>query len=452
MHWIKKRAGRLALAAALAVSAASCDFVQPTESDPNAIPEPVLDQLFVGVQVKTFFMAEMQMHRLSAMWLQQMSGTDRQYQQLGVYTITEGDLSGEFSGLYVQGGLSDMRRAIGLAEEQGRAPYAGIIKIHQAFVFGQAASIWGAIPYSQAANPEEFPVPQLDSQREVYNAVQGLLDQAINDLAGAGAGPGSVDLAFGGDTDAWTAVAHSLKARYHLHWNEYGPALAEAQQGISDPSGNWETVHTTTSTEQNLWSQFIRDRDSYIRGGAFLIDLLQARNDPRLPIYFMEGTGSFAGQFVGADPDGGGASVEASQANVPVSQDYGQPVISCAETQFIAAEAALQGGGGDPAAFLAAGVACQETKWGVDIPDPGAATLENIIREKYIANFLSLEVWNDYQRTCLPAITPVTGKIVPRRVYYGDDERRTNSNIPAPGTSGNQIEVGNENDPNPTGC
>ena len=46
----------------------------------------------------------------------------------------------------------------------------------------------------------------------------------------------------------WTAVANSLKARFHLHWAEvrgdqaYQSALTAAQSGISTNAGNWRTV------------------------------------------------------------------------------------------------------------------------------------------------------------------------------------------------------------------
>ena len=32
-------------------------------------------------------------------------------------------------------------------------------------------------------------------------------------------------------------------------------ALAEAQQGIATNSGNWRAIHSTASSENNLWFQ-----------------------------------------------------------------------------------------------------------------------------------------------------------------------------------------------------
>ena len=86
---------------------------------------------------------------------------------------------------------------------------------------------------------------------------------------------------------AWTAVAHTLKARLFMHWAEvnagsYAQALSEANSGIKSVAHNWEAVHTTTATENNAWFQFIRDRSGYISAGDYLLPMMREDNDPRL--------------------------------------------------------------------------------------------------------------------------------------------------------------------------
>ena len=51
-----------------------CDFVGPTDTDPNAVPTATVNQLFTGIQVNTFFLAESQIARIAAIWTQQMAG------------------------------------------------------------------------------------------------------------------------------------------------------------------------------------------------------------------------------------------------------------------------------------------------------------------------------------------------------------------------------------------
>ena len=66
--------------------------------------------------------------------------------------------------------------------------------------------------------------------------------------------------------------------------------------------------------------------------------------------------------------------------------------------------------------------------------------------EKYITLFQNVEVWNDYKRTCIPALVPVNGATaIPGRLLYGVTERQTNPNVPDVGSQPPR----NANDPNP---
>ena len=51
--------------------------------------------------------------------------------------------------------------------------------------------------------------------------------------------------------------------------------------------------------------------------------------------------------------------------------------------------------------------------------------------EKYIVTFQNIEAWNDYKRTCLPALGPASGRtVIPGRFYWGTTEMQTNTNAP----------------------
>lgn len=475
-----KRLRRTLVSGLLAGSLGGCGFIESTATNPNAVPSASVDQLFTGIQVNTFFFNESILSRLAAVWTQQMAGTDRQFANYDIYLgITEELGDDPFNGVYTGGGLVDLRKAIAQAEEVDRRVYAGILKIHEAYFVGMAASIWGDLPYSQAVQPEEFPTPVLDPQPSVYAAVQALLDEAILDLAsGEGAGPAGFDLNFGGDPTRWTAVAWSLKARFHLHWAElegsarYTQAHDAALQGISAITGNWRAIHSTAATEANLWHQFQRDRSGYMQAGKLLVDLLDVNgngqfdagvDDPRLPLYFTKGTGVDSDIYVGSGV--GEFRFTASNLNVPGQANFNQPILTCSETQLIVAEARARLGD-EPGArtALAAGLACQEAQWGITLPDvdpalSGTALIREILTQKYIANFLNIEVYNDYKRACWPQVPTYLGQEIPGRLFYSDDERQTNPNIPPPGVSderGNNGSFNNRAAPNaqndPSGC
>lgn len=464
--------GRALSAALLAASLGACEFIEPTRSDPNNVGDASVDQIFTGVQVNTFYLSQSFYARVASMWTQQTAGVTSQFTSYDQYKIGEDDTDDEMASHYTGGGLIDIRRAVAAAEEDGRRRYAGILKIHEAYLMGMAAAIYGDIPYSEAVDPE-ITEPRLDPQLEVFAAVQTKLDEAIADLQSAeGAGPGAVDLNFGGNAERWIAVANSLKARFYMNVAEvnqgaYQQALAAAQKGISSPAGNWTAVHTTTATENNIWHQFTRDRPDHIVAGFYLTNILNGGtpadltdDDPRLALYFQPARGAREGEFIGSLPGSPPGDIDETASPLNTSQGavvgpaYNQPIISCAETQFIIAEAQYRAGNAAAAREATnRGIACQEEKFGISLADinatlSGEALLREIIQQKYIANFLNIEVWNDYKRTCLPNITTFQGQEVPARLLYGTTERQTNTNVPDVGT---QRATRNANDPNPCG-
>jgi len=254
-----------------------------------------------------------------------------------------------------------------------------------------------------------------------------------------------VDLMLGGDADAWTEVAHTLKARYYLHTAEVDPsayalALAEAQMGISTPANDLEAFHTDVTLESNIWYQFFRDRDSYIRAGQTFVDTLRARNDPRLTEYFApagNGTVSGAAQGAGYDP-----TTQSALSATRGAAGFDQPLVTWEENQLIIAEAAYQ----TSAPGVAQGALnAVRTANGLGAVSPtGGALLHAIMIEKWIALFQNIESYSDYRRTCVPNLAPAGGAdVMPARVLYAFSERNTNPNVPPPSGQPER----NDNDP-----
>jgi hypothetical protein len=464
--------GRALGAALIAGTVGACDFIKSVDAkNPNAVPQATIDQLFTAAQVNSFFVAEDNSQRVASIWMQQTAGTDRQFSSYDVYQLNNEDLvDGEFGSVYVGGGLVDLRNAEKQAEDGNRKVYAGILKVYEAFLVGHAASLWGDVPYSEAIDPANK-APHLDKQEAVYGALQTLLDGAITELkSGTGAGPAGTDLVYAGDAAKWVRVAYTLKARYYMHWVEaeaaggasataaqtacggadcVGKAIAAAQNGINNSANDWQTVHSSASTESNAWNQFLSDRSGYVSGGFFAINALQTRVDPRLSIFYKKTSG---GTYVGSKP--GENNGNTSIPNVAASTS--QQMATCAETQFIIAEGQYRKGNTAAAqTALQAGVSCDNAKFGVTIPVNAALTgtplFQEIALQKYLSEFLSSEAYNDFKRNCLPALTINAGvdpKNMPRRFFYGAGERKNNPNVPAPGTAPN----GNHNTNDPNGC
>jgi hypothetical protein len=420
------------VAGTLAGWTAACDFVEPTSSNPNSLPDATIDQLFVASQINAWFFNEGDLSRHTSVFFQQMGGTDRQGTGIERYVLGESDLQSEWGRVYgsgegrTGGGLLDLRRGQVIAEDRGSRVYAGILKVHEAFLIGMAASIWGDIPYSEAANIAEFPTPVYDQQGDVYAAVEDLLDEAVADLesgetTGADASLDYVDMVFGGDASSWLAVAWTLKARFYMHWVEcdvQGPcagapslptgaadfseaARNAALNGVASAAGDWRSLHSSALKESNLWYQFNLERSGYISGGniVFMLDLdddgeyTEGADDPRLPILFTKGEvcpvgpdtenpfecdageADWVEKYAGSPPDAGhqftldgvlysDPGPGASQLDLPGEPTYGHRLVSCSENQLILAEAEARLGNDGPAqTALQAAFACEEAYW-----------------------------------------------------------------------------------------
>ena len=406
------------------------------ERDPNRATEVAPDLLFNSIQIVGFANQEGNVGRLASIWMQQMAGTDRQYLALGQYTINEGENSYDMELFYVGGGLVDIRRIIADGEEKGNHAYAGIAKVWEALNIGTAASLWGDLPYSEAVGT--VLEPRLDEQEDIYAALQELLDEAIDDLQSGSMGyiPPN-DFVYNGDLDQWVRAAHSLKARLYMHWAEvdaanYAAALEQAQMGISSPEGNFTSFHTEAEVEASVRAQFQRSRNTYQRAGRYMVDLLKARNDPRLAVYYGL---DVDGGYSGADP-GVGAVDASNLSDLFLAKNAAAEILTWGETRLIIAECLFKLG--DEVGALAELNDARrglETKWGLLAESLGVAAdlsgedlIDAIMEEKYIALFLNPEVWNDWKRSNRPVFAGAED--IPRRLLYSDRERSANANIP----------------------
>lgn len=426
------------------------------QSDPNRPTSPTAPQLFTGIQTAAFMFQEGQVAWTTSMWLQQLSGITNQSLAFSEYGVNETTMMYQFDGLYLGGGLIDMRAARMLFGSNERV-FRGITGVWQGFTFGMAASLWGDLPYSEAT-ADSIAHPKLDKQEDVYASVQAALDSSIADLkSGVGTVPGSIDLVYNGRPAPWIEAANTLKARFYMHWVEaekqglsqatvacgghcLQKAIDAAKAGISSPANDMRTFHNASQNQQNVWYQFMDvQRNGYMGAGRFMVELMKQRSDPRLADYFSPVVG---GTYAGRNPGEASSAPFSSVSDVRLSPTYRQPLVTYAENQFILAEAYYYQAN-EPEARIHASAASPSP-----ITSSGRALLVDIMDEKYIALFQNMEVFNDYKRTCLPAITPYPGNggKVPGRLLYSLNERNGNPNIPLPASQ----PVRNTNDPN--GC
>lgn len=390
-------------------------------NDPNRPKDVNPRQLLVAGQANLWSELTSDPARIGAMWTQQLTGAQQQYRAIYNYGVSEATTNGFHQALYLGGGLVDLRRQQEGARETGDSLMLGIGQVVEAALIGTGADLFGDIAYSKALNPDD-PAPAPDNQLEIYRSIQSLLDEAIVNMSATGptnVGPVETDVVFGGDPEKWLALAHTLKARFFLHTAEvdglpaYQAALAEAEEGITDPLGDYKAVFSGKAGEQNFWYLFdIVNRPGYLAPNEGFVDLLRSRNDPRLDVYFN------ADQSDLADP--------------LLDPAFDQPLVTANENLLIWAEAAQRTG--DDATALQK-LNEEQTLAGAPLTGgSGLALLKEILTEKYIATFQTIEPFNDYKRTCWPNVVPVTTPptVIPGRLLYDTAERQTDTSLPVP--------------------
>lgn len=436
---IKRVTTGLVVAAAIAVVGGCNNFLTggETSTDPNRQIIATNDQFFVATQENLWGYWGSDLARVTGILAQQFHGVANQYGALDAsYSHDPTTTNGSHAALYLSGGLVDIKKLQTGARLVGDSLYVGIAQIEEGALMGTGADVFGDLVYKEALQGTANPV--LDDQFFVYDSVQTVLSAGIANLnrnVATSVGPAGADLVYGGDPALWTAMAHTLKARFFMHTAEvrgapaYASALVEAQQGIDDDAGNYFGAFTSTASETNFYFQFHgpAGRGGDLSVGVFLDNLLTARGDARRTEYFsLTGNPRWLSAARGSD-------------------DFQQPFVTYDENTLIWAEAAYRTGN---QVVALAKLNEERANHGLGpVALAGQPLLNEILTEKYIVNFqLGEEAWNDYKRTCTPNLPPTAaGQPIPGRLYYDASEQNTDTNIPAPNTGVNGLR--NKNDP-----
>lgn len=359
----------------------------------------------------------------------------------------------------------------------GQYDVLGIEEILEAINWGVLTDLHGDIPFSEAFTGVS--APKVDSQKDVYNHIFFLLDDAKTNLSKAiDAGQKNVgvqDIIYGGDLDKWLALAHAVKARYLLH--TYGvnktnalltQVVTEANTAITMGFDGANLSVFNGKTADNSWSAYWWSRH-YIGSSKTVDDLLVARSDPREAIY----NANLLGNNILGVPGDDDMAVATETLNAPAWLENGAAYLhlfSEAEVYFILAEAKARLGQDAKADFEAAvkSSIADYSATGGDIVKAAisdddvtaylsgvsalysANPLKEILVQKYIAQSRDeqIEAFNDIRRCkFIDGSHPVTltnpkniqggASRWPMRLPYGESDVVSNPNVAAAFGSGN---------------
>jgi len=425
------------------------DPTRPTDVDLNLMLPEAISQ--------TYFNQGTNPARVAGIIMQQFRGFDAQQVAFTDYVLPQATFNNYWrTGLYA-GSLRSAQLILDKANAEGAPHYAGIAKVLLAVGYGDAAAYFGDIPLTEALQGIDNLKPAYDTQEQVYQSVQTLLDGAITDFS-QDAGPifpSGDDLVFGGDAANWIATANALKARYLMQTIKRNAGAAstilDLVQNKSFVNAGNEPAFTWGSAQidNNPLAKFGVERPNTLIIDDYFANTLREKNDPRFEAFMVPELGDDPATAQPVDTlyyqYFGDGRLHFAQNNSTI------PLVSSEEMYFIEAELLLMNGddAGAKTAMLT-GINASMGRIGVSGTDYSAEAeaaydaagssdekLEVIINEAYTSYYGHAfhQSWANYRRTGYPDLTPSPngdnglnpGGAIPKRYIYPASEFETNS-------------------------
>lgn len=496
MNVFKKYIATSALATGLLALPGCTDFLDVNIDPTRTIANPP-NLILPSVQGQLGFNTGGEVGRFTLLFAQQLAAqAGRQTEAWDAYVLQPTEVNNLWRDAYYAGVLADLEQII--AAQNVNPAYGGIARALKAYTYSVITDLWGDVPFTQAIQGTENVQPAPDRSSDIYPRLITLLDEAIVELKKTSplAGPTSTDdYIYAGNTARWVKFANTLKLRLYLHMlnvPSFDPAPVRAfitstpaAEFMASPAEDFQVRFDVLARRQNPTHQFILDRQDDIAAGATIVNLMNGKRDPRRASYFTPAPFSSAlltnppateeGGYRGLVNGTAGGSVSnnlsrlhtyvrgaVTSTTIPAGPNLlvtgltyagNAPVrmLTFAEYNFIRAEMALRyGAPGNAEEFYRAGIAASHTMAGVPAAQAtaylassagtlgtGAAALQKLIEEKYVANFMvPLEPWNDWRRTGFPglftiptAVSPGNNGRVPRALPYPQQEVDANPNL-----------------------
>lgn len=461
---MKKRTYKIISFAALLFLVSACDEFLNVNVNPNSTTGPPAKTILAGATTEIAFHMGSDIHRFSSEWVQQFTGggnAGTQTVEYGHYNVTATDLNNCWRGGVWGDVLSDFQKLRELTQDKSPR-YAGIAKICQAFMFSIAVDAWGDIPFTEALQFDKNVRPKFDKSSDIYTALFTLIDSGLADLAATSQlFPTTDDLIYGGSVTLWTKFANTLKLRMLIKYYPTNTTFANTQiaallaSGVPFMAANadqFQMGFDVLTNRTNAIDQFERQRANQFWPTTTLVDMMNLSNDPRRPFFFSLAAGVYSGMAPGIIITNPATSRHHVYLRGAVSTggptgyagDAPQRMLTFAEHNFNLAEYYLRSGqlalaqtaftNGITANMNDATVAAANRNiyltTNATLSGTFATALQQIITEKYIANFgVAVQPWSDWRRTGFPVLAPAIGAVlpnIPRILPYSDIERTTN--------------------------
>ena len=184
----------------------------------------------------------------------------------------------------------------------------GQLEVVEVYAWSVLVDSFGDIPYSQALQADEFPLPAYDDDMEIYQDLINRLNE-VPSMLSAGQGYTGADVLYGGDMDNWMKFANSLKLRLGMRISDANPSLSQSTVESAFSNGVFADMSESAILEYQsnapntnpLWEDLVQSGRSDFLVSNTIVDYMNPLNDPRRSAYFSDnlGDGVYEGGIYG---------------------------------------------------------------------------------------------------------------------------------------------------------
>lgn len=421
--------------------------------------------------------------RVSVLWTKYLAGGISESHE-GNYFIRSSDVNNFWTSFSYSDVMNNAIVLKNKALANGNPNYAAIAKVVLAWNLSMTTDVFGDVPYAEAfQGGDGIFKPKYDKQEDGYKSIQTLLDEAIAEagLTANNIKPGADDFLYQGDMSKWINLAHTLKARFYLRLSnapgmtastQAKLALDELAKGSITMVTQPKFAYIANTGKENPWFQYTIDGKWAIttRPSQFYVNKLIVSNDPRINFQVSKVTADEnvnpvnIGKFIGLTNEAPSNNIRNYSAIAPFYSAKDAPLywMVYPEVEFIKAEAEFLVANKTVTATVKTAyekaIRSSMDFYGIVGSEADTYIMDNVLNsnatiaysqimnQKYIANFLMFEAYNDFRRTRLPSL-PINDEMypgqtkldqpprinsIPVRFPYPSGERLYNSaNIPA---------------------
>ncbi|MEL4306525.1 SusD/RagB family nutrient-binding outer membrane lipoprotein [Joostella sp. CR20] len=331
------------------------------------------------------------------------------------------------------------------AEKAARVAQAEVLMV---YTYQQLVDTYGNIPYTEALDAEQFPLPAYDDAATIYSDLITRIDAAIPNLTGTGFG---IDNLYGGNMAAWKKFANSVKLRLGIRLTDVNATLAQSTVESAVAAGVFTSnsdnavyeYQGATPNTNPLWVDLVQSGRSDFVPANTLVDFMNDLEDPRRAVYFDSNMGedTYVGGIYGDSNTFSNFTHIGPSLHEPT---FPGVLLDFSEVSFYLAEAAARSYSvtGTVEENYNNGITASFEYWGVDGVDEylakpevayatatGADWKEKIGNQFWLAMYnRGFEAWTVWRKYDTPTfnLPADTGNPVPTRYTYPINELTLN--------------------------